>query len=144
MDEATATMIRNLAEKTGKNLDQWVGIAKGRSSRSSRSRVWATATQTWSHILQKEARRRPRVRVTTSWSQKAYVSLRRSKQFGFIQPSTTARLDIGITLKGVPAAGRLEASGSWNAMVTHRIRVESKGGIDAELIGWLRKAYDAG
>lgn len=74
---------------------------------------------------------------------KTYVSLRRNKQFGLIQPSTATRVDVGINLKGTPSAGRLEASGSFNAMVSHRVRLEDKAGVDRELIGWLRKAYDA-
>ena len=73
---------------------------------------------------------------------KSYVSLRRSKQFGLIQPSTATRVDVGLVLKGVPPRGRLEASGSFNAMVTHRVRIENAGGIDAELIAWLRRAYE--
>lgn len=74
---------------------------------------------------------------------KAYVSLRRNKQFGLIQPSTPTRLDVGINLKGVAPSGRLEASGSFNAMVSHRVRLESAAQVDAELIGWLKQAYDA-
>jgi hypothetical protein len=74
---------------------------------------------------------------------KAYVSLRRSKQFGLIQPAT-ARIDVGLVLKGVPPAGRLEASGSFNAMVTHRVKVGSVKEVDRDLIGWLRRAYEAG
>ena len=73
---------------------------------------------------------------------KGYVSLRRSKQFGLIQPSTKTRLDIGINLKGVKPAGRLETSGSFNAMVTHRVRVGVVADVDPELIGWLKQAYD--
>ncbi len=74
---------------------------------------------------------------------KAYVSLRRKKQFGLLQPSTADRLDVGINLKGQPAKGRLEVSGSFNAMVSHRVRVSGIGEVDKELIGWLRQAYDA-
>lgn len=73
---------------------------------------------------------------------KAYVSLRRSKQFGLIQPSTASRMDVGLVLKGTPATGRLEGAGSWNSMVTHRVRLESAAGIDKELIGWLKQAYE--
>jgi predicted transport protein len=73
---------------------------------------------------------------------KGYVSLRRSKQFGLIQPSTASRLDLGLCLKGTEPEGRLEAAGSWNAMATHRIRVASLAEIDAEVIGWLRRAYE--
>lgn len=38
--------------------------------------------------------------------------------------------------------GRLEASGSFNAMFTHRVRVGGVKEVDAELIRWLRQAYD--
>jgi hypothetical protein len=76
-------------------------------------------------------------------AKKAYVSLRRSKQFGIIQPSTATRLDVGINLKGEAATGRREASGSFNSMVSHRVRIENKSQVDKELIGWLKKAYDA-
>lgn len=74
---------------------------------------------------------------------KGYVSLRRSKQFALIQPSTATRLDVGLVLKGVPPAGRLEAAGSFNAMVTHRVRLEGPGEANAELIAWLRRAYES-
>jgi hypothetical protein len=73
---------------------------------------------------------------------KAYVGLRRSRQFGLIQPSSATRVDVGLVLRGVAPAGRLEASGSFNAMVTHRVRLGGPGDVDAELIAWLRRAYD--
>jgi hypothetical protein len=69
------------------------------------------------------------------------VSIRRSKQFALLQPSTAERLDVGIILKGVKPSSRLEASGSFNAMFTHRVRVTSKSDIDGELKGWLKQAY---
>jgi len=74
---------------------------------------------------------------------KSYVSLRRAKQFGLIQPSTATRIDVGINLKNIPAAGRLESSGSFNSMVSHRVKVSEPDEVDTELIGWLRAAYDA-
>ena len=43
---------------------------------------------------------------------KTYMSVRRAKQFACVHPSTKARLDLGLQLKGVPPAGRLEAAGS--------------------------------
>lgn len=73
---------------------------------------------------------------------KGYLSLRRSTQFATLHPSTKTRFDVGLKLKGVAPAGRLEAAGSWNAMVSHRVRLESASEVDAELIGWLRKAYE--
>lgn len=74
---------------------------------------------------------------------KGYVSLRRKKQFAIAQPSTKDRFDLGLNLKGVPPAGRLEASGSFNAMVSHRVRLASAAELDAQVLGWLRDAYDA-
>ena len=74
---------------------------------------------------------------------KAYVSLRRNKQFGIIQPSTKDRVDVGINLKGADPTERLEKSGSFNAMVSHRVRVAEKRQVDKELIGWLKQAYAA-
>ncbi len=74
---------------------------------------------------------------------KAYVSLRRGKQFAIIQPSTKTRVDVGINLKGVPPAKRLEASGSFNSMVTHRVRLSDPSEVDNEMVGWLKQAYDA-
>ncbi len=74
---------------------------------------------------------------------KAYVSLRRKKQFGLIQPSTASRVDVGINLKDTPPTERLEKSGSFNSMVSHRVRLSSVADVNGELIGWLRQAYDA-
>ena len=73
---------------------------------------------------------------------KGYLSLRRGTQFATLHPSTKTRFDVGLKLKGVPAAGRLEAAGSWNQMVTHRVRLEAVQDIDPELLKWLRQAYE--
>lgn len=73
---------------------------------------------------------------------KAYTSLRRSKQFAIVQPSTATRVDLGLNLKGEPVTARLEASGSFNSMVSHRVRLESAKDVDAELKRWLKAAYD--
>jgi predicted transport protein len=74
---------------------------------------------------------------------KAYVSLRRKKQFALVQPSTAKRLDLGLNLKGVEPKGRLEASGSFNAMCSHRVRLEKPEDFNAEVKGWLKQAYEA-
>lgn len=73
---------------------------------------------------------------------KAYVSMRRSKQFAIIQPSTKTRVDVGLNLKGAKPTARLEASGSFNSMCSHRVRVEAAKDIDKQLLGWLKEAYE--
>lgn len=72
---------------------------------------------------------------------KTCVSFRRSKQFALIQPTTNTRVDVGIQLKGVEPAGRLESAGS-GAMCSHWVRLTAPDQIDDELIAWLREAYD--
>ena len=68
----------------------------------------------------------------------AYVSLRRSKQFGTVGPGPAGRLEVGLNLKGMEPAGRLEAA---SGMCTHRVRLSSADELDSEVIGWLREAY---
>lgn len=72
---------------------------------------------------------------------KTYVSLRRNKQFALVQPSTKTRVDLGVNLKSEPAKGRLEKSGSFNAMVSHRVRLEKVADVDKDVKAWLKKAY---
>jgi hypothetical protein len=74
---------------------------------------------------------------------KSYLSLLRgSKKFGIVQV-TAERMDIGIKLKGVAPSERLEAAGSWNAMVTHRVRITDPKQAGKEVLAWLKQAYDA-
>lgn len=70
---------------------------------------------------------------------KTSVSLRRSKQFALITPATKSRIDLGIALKGETAAGRLE---SYNAMCSHRVRLESMDGFDKQVKDWVKLAYE--
>lgn len=69
----------------------------------------------------------------------AYVSLRRAKQFATVGPASGGRLEVGLNLKGVEPNGRLEAGGG---MCTHRVRLADPSEFDAEVVGWLREAYD--
>jgi hypothetical protein len=52
----------------------------------------------------------------------AYVSLRRSKQFATLQPTTKTRFEIGINLKGQEPKGKLEAE-KPNSMCSHKIKI---------------------
>jgi hypothetical protein len=81
--------------------------------------------------------------MTTSVNE-TYVNLvRGKKKFAILQPSSVERLDIGVKLKGVRPEGRFEAAGSWNTMVTNRIRIGDPAEINAEVLSWLKNAYDA-
>ncbi len=173
-------MIRNLEEKSGKSLEDWIGIARKSGSEkhgqivkhlkenglthgyanlvahsmlqsasvhadegdlieAQYSGAKAALRPLYEQLMAEVRKFGPDVEIAPK---KGYVSLRRKKQFGIIQPSTATRLDVGIACKGAPAAGRLEAAGSFNAMVSHRVRVASAKDVDQELVGWLKKAYD--
>ncbi|NRB46079.1 MAG: DUF4287 domain-containing protein [Saprospiraceae bacterium] len=73
---------------------------------------------------------------------KANVSVRRKKQFALIQPSTKTRMDLGLKIKGKEPAGRLETSGPFGSMCTHRVRLGEAGEVDGEVLAWLKEAYE--
>jgi predicted transport protein len=73
---------------------------------------------------------------------KAYVSVRRKKQFAILQPSTKDRLDLGLNIKGVAPSGPVEDGSKWNAMCTHRIKLTEEKAINKELVNWIKQAYE--
>ena len=73
---------------------------------------------------------------------KASVSLITKKQFALIQPSTKTRIDLGIKIKDRAPSGRLENSGPFGAMCTHRVQITEMSQVDAEVIGYLKEAYE--
>ena len=73
---------------------------------------------------------------------KTSVSIIRKHQFLLIKPATKTRIDLGFKLKDVPVSGRLENSGPFGSMCTHRVMLSSKQDIDNELKTWIRQAYE--
>lgn len=73
---------------------------------------------------------------------KANVSLKTKKQFALIQPSTKTRLDIGLKLRDKPTGERLQNSGPFGAMCTHRVQVFNEGDVDQELLDWIKEAWE--
>ncbi len=70
------------------------------------------------------------------------VSIKRKKQFILIKPATKSRIDLGVKLKDVPITDRLESSGPFGAMCTHRVRLEKIEQVDSELKKWITEAYN--
>jgi predicted transport protein len=70
------------------------------------------------------------------------VSLIRKRQFALIKPATKTRIDLGLKIKDKPTDGRLESSGPFGKMCTHRVRLEGKTEVDTEVIGWIKEAYE--
>ncbi len=182
-EQGIQTMIKNLEEKTGKSLAQWIKLATAsklakhgelvkmlkaehglthgyanlvahKTLKSDAGSSDDTGSLIDAQYAGPKAGLRPvydaLIKIINGFGsdvdvapKKAYVSIRRSKQFAIIQPSTKDRVDVGINLKGTKPTARLEASGSFNAMVSHRVRLATKSDVDAELKGWLKAAYDA-
>lgn len=73
---------------------------------------------------------------------KASVSIIRKRQFLLIKPATKTRIDLGFKLKDKPTTERLENSGPFGSMCTHRVKLSEASGIDNELKAWISEAYD--
>jgi predicted transport protein len=176
------TMIKNLEEKTGKSLAEWIAVVKKTNLQKHKEMIDFLKTNHgftygFANLVAHKARQsdagsvenkddlvvdqykgkeslRPIYdKIIAELSQfgddleiapkKAYVSLRRKKQFAIIQPSTKTRVDVGINIKGRETTDRLEASGSFNGMVSHRVRIAEAKEVDKDLINWMKEAYDA-
>lgn len=181
VENAANTMIRNLQEKTGKSLAEWMAIARQTGITKHREllnhlKAAHGLTHGYANLVTLKALEtdeqpkgdealvaaqyaggkaglRPIYEaLITAVAQfggdvelapkKAYVSLRRHKQFALIQPSTATRVDVGLCLKDMSPTARLETAGSFNTMVSHRVRLSKVEDVNDQLIGWLRQAYD--
>ena len=72
---------------------------------------------------------------------KTSVSIIRKRQFALINPATKTRIDLGLKLKDKPTTNRLENSGPFGTMCTHRVQLSDVDQIDDELKQWLTEAY---
>ena len=179
IDDAVATMRRNLAERTGKSFTAWVNIARSLGTdKHSDIVAYLKAEGPMGHgyanAVALEARKSTAIveenpvdiifagdkaslrptydaiaAVVAAFGtdvefapKKTYVSLRRARQFALVQPSTATRIDIGINLKDVAPAGKLEASGSWNGMVSHRVKLITMADFNKDVKAWLKQAYE--
>ncbi|HEX5450789.1 MAG TPA: DUF5655 domain-containing protein [Candidatus Limnocylindrales bacterium] len=78
-------------------------------------------------------------------ARKGYVALLGPKRtFASIQATTKARVDVGLRLDGVAPEGRLQpATSIGQSSMTHKVAAASVDEVDDELLGWLRRAYEA-
>ena len=72
---------------------------------------------------------------------KAYLSLRRKKQFAMIGPATNTRVEVGINTKGLTATDRLVEMPP-NSMCNYKVRLGTEAEVDAALIAWIKRAFD--
>lgn len=72
---------------------------------------------------------------------KTSVSFKRKRQFALVKPATKTRIDLGLKLPGKDLTERLENSGPFGTMCTHRVQLTEAGQVDEELKGWIAEAY---
>lgn len=75
-------------------------------------------------------------------AKKAAVSYRVKRQFALVQPSTKTRIDLGLKLNDEPFSGRLETSGPFGSMCTHRVQLTDVSQVDEQVLAWLKQAYE--
>ncbi len=73
---------------------------------------------------------------------KTSVSFIRKRQFALVKPATKTRIDLGLKLKDIPVKGRLENSGPFGTMCTHRIQLTTLDDLDKEVKDWIALAYE--
>lgn len=73
---------------------------------------------------------------------KAYLSLRRKKQFAMVGPATKTQVEVGLNAKDLQGGDRLMAQ-KPGGMCQYKVRISSADEVDDELVGWIRAAYDA-
>ena len=78
-------------------------------------------------------------------TRKTYVALIGPKRtFASIQPTTKTRVDIGLRFDDATLAKGLEpATSIGQSSMTHKLAISSVDEVNAESIGWLRRAYEA-
>ncbi|HCS21980.1 MAG TPA: DUF4287 domain-containing protein [Bacteroidetes bacterium] len=70
------------------------------------------------------------------------VSFIRKKQFALIKPASKTRIDLGLKFKAQEPTGILENSGPFGAMCTNRIQIHTLDSINAEVLKWIKAAYE--
>ena len=73
---------------------------------------------------------------------KTYLSLRRKKQFAMVGPATKTQVEVGLNAKGLQGSERLQELPP-RGMCDYKVRVSDLAEVDAELIAWIRAAYDS-
>lgn len=73
---------------------------------------------------------------------KGYVSLRRKRQFAMVGPATNTQVEIGINARGLTESPRLKPQPA-GSMCNYKVRLAAVSEVDAELVGWLRTAYES-
>lgn len=170
------TMPETLEQKTGKSLDEWLGVVRA-SGLNKHGQIMAELKTNYglSHgyanmlallstgygdaapdelveamFTGSKAGLRPiydrLMEVVQSFGplevapKKTMVTFRRSRTFACFTPSSAKRADVGVTLKDQAPTARLRDT--TGGMTNRAVWIADPSEIDAEVIDWLRRAYE--
>lgn len=177
VDKALQSMIANMPEKTGKSLEEWLGILKKQSFTKHGEAVKYLKTEFgighgFANTIVSLSKKSPETEeedlVSLQYKgkkallpiyeklieeiksfgddilfvpKKSTVSVKTSKQFVLIKPATKSRIDLGLKIKDKETTDRLENSGPFGSMCTHRVKLTAVAEVDEELVAWMKEAY---
>ena len=174
-------VIRNLRNRTGKSLDQWVRVAKQSTLTEPQAlRMWLKTEYglggTTGGIISDATLGKPeplsdsamldaqfrgeRAAIRPAYDRlvlevnklgsdvsvgirKTQTTFARTYSFAIAKAPTRTRIDLGLRLPGVKRTKRLEATTAFSDNATHCVALTSPEDVDAQLLRWLKAAYDA-
>ena len=157
-DQAVQTQLANIRQRTGKTLSQLHALLRKSGADKHGAMVTFLKQELGMghgdanlvvHLFRQQTEpaeallaRLPKFGAFEQAPKKAYVSLRRTKQFAMVGPGTKGRLQVGLNVRDLAATERLVAMPA-GGMCQFTVHLTAAKEIDAELLGWLRAAFDA-
>ena len=134
-----AGMLVHYALKTD---GQSAAQASGASMDEVTSQIYAGKTETQRQVHDRMMQEVEKLGPFEIAPKKGYLSLRRKRQFAMLGPASKARVELGLNLKGLPGTERLIQLPP-GGMCQYKVFMSGPDELDAELLGWLRLAYDS-
>jgi len=134
-----ASMLVHFALKTD---GQSAAEASGASIEEVTAQIYTGKTETQRQVHDRVMLEVKKLGTFEIAPKKAYLSLRRKRQFAMLGPASKGRVEVGLNMKGLPGTNRLIEQ-KPGGMCQYKVFVENPDQVDAELQGWLRQAYDS-
>lgn len=142
-----ANLVVHLARNSGAVAGASAASAKsGKSAASSTEaeldRIYAGKKESLRPIHDKLLPHLAKLGAFEEAPKKTYISYRRKKQFAMVGPATNTRVEVGLNVKGLTGSPRLIDQGAGK-MCNYVVKVTDAQEVDAELLGWIKAAYDS-
>lgn len=134
-----ATMLVHYALKTD---GQSSAEASGASIKEITDQIYAGKTETQRQVHERVMREVEKLGTFEIAPKKAYLSLRRKRQFAMLGPASKGRIEVGMNMKGLPGTDRLLEQ-KPGGMCQYKVLLENPDQVDAEFFGWLQQAYES-